>query len=232
MKKLLLFLFLFSFHVLGQTQQIAPPYVAPTPQTCSGTNKISGISSTGTITCSVDEGGGSGVPSGMLTFIVSGSCPAGWTEESSLNGKTLFGTLNANADVGTTGGNDNITPSGTNSGGAVTAHAGTAVTDHASHTHTYTDVPNHVHVQNAASASTGPNVGSTPDTSTNTSVATGYSTANPTGGVATGTTAGPSAVLTHSVTQPSNHTFTQPTFAGTSFDNRSAFVRVIFCKKD
>lgn len=55
----------------------------------------------------------------------------------------------------------------------------------------------------------------------------------PTGstGVATGTTAGPGAALTHSVTQPSAHTFTQPTFAGTQFDNRPAFVRVIFCKK-
>jgi hypothetical protein len=46
-----------------------------------------------------------------------------------------------------------------------------------SHTHIQNA---HAHVQNAASTATGPNVGSTPDTSTNNSVATGYSTANTT----------------------------------------------------
>jgi hypothetical protein len=89
---------------------------------------------------------------------------------------------------------------------AISAHSGTAVADHASHTHTYTEVPNHVHVQSVNSATTGGLSGYGVDTSTNTSVASGYSTANPTGGVATGTTAGPNATLTHSVTQPSAHT--------------------------
>jgi hypothetical protein len=89
---------------------------------------------------------------------------------------------------------------------AISAHAGTAVADHASHTHTYTEVPNHVHVQTVNSSTTGGASGYTPDTSTNTGVASGYSTANPTGGVATGTTAGPNAILTHSVTQPGAHT--------------------------
>lgn len=77
-----------------------------------------------------------------------------------------------------------------------------SVDDHASHTHTYTQVPNHVHVQNAASSASGGLVGSTPDASTNTSVASGYSTANPTGGVATGTTNGPGAALTHTANNP------------------------------
>jgi hypothetical protein len=89
---------------------------------------------------------------------------------------------------------------------AISAHSGTAVADHASHTHTYTEVPNHVHVQSVNSATTGGLNGYGVDTSTNTSTASGYSTANPTGGVATGTTAGPNATLTHTVTQPSAHT--------------------------
>jgi hypothetical protein len=89
---------------------------------------------------------------------------------------------------------------------AISAHSGTAVADHASHTHTYTEVPNHVHVQSVNSASTGGLNGYGVDSSTNTSTASGYSTANPTGGVATGTTNGPNATLTHSVTQPSAHT--------------------------
>lgn len=50
------------------------------------------------------------------------------------------------------------------------------------HVLTLAEIPAHAHVQNAASAATGPNVGSTPDASTNTSVATGYSTAAAGGG--------------------------------------------------
>jgi hypothetical protein len=59
------------------------------------------------------------------------------------------------------------------------------------HTHTYTQVPNHVHVENINTATTGGAVGfpALKDTSTSGSEATGLSTANPTGGVATGTTA-------------------------------------------
>lgn len=99
---------------------------------------------------------------------------------------------------------------------AISAHSGTAVADHAahthsvtsnvavadhaSHTHTYTEVPNHVHVQNINTATTGANNGYGVDTSSSGSGATAISTANPTGGVATGTTAGPNATLTHSVT--------------------------------
>lgn len=159
------------------------------------------------------------------------ACGAGFTEVAALAGQTVIGTLNASGDVGATGGANDITPEGTNSGGAVSAHTGTAVADHASHTHTYTDVVNHTHPQAVNSATTGGLSGYTPDTSSNTSTTSGYSTGNPTGGVATGTTAGPSATLTHSVTQPGNHTFTQPAFAGTPFDNRSAFTKVIFCQK-
>jgi len=101
---------------------------------------------------------------------------------------------------------------GTHSHGAGTylpsAHAGTAVANHASHTHTYTEVPNHVHVENINTAITGGAIGwpALQDNSTSGSTATGVSTANPTGGVATGTTAGPSATLTHTVTQPDAHT--------------------------
>ncbi len=75
-----------------------------------------------------------------------------------------------------------------------------AVSDHTSHTHTYTDVVNHVHVQTVNSGTTGGLSGYGVDTSTSTPATSGYSTANPTGGVASGTTAGPNAALAHSVT--------------------------------
>lgn len=58
----------------------------------------------------------------------------------------------------------------------------------ANHSHTYSDVVNHVHVQNRNSGTTGSQSGYGIDTSTSGSAATGISTANPTGGVAQGTT--------------------------------------------
>jgi len=102
---------------------------------------------------------------------------------------------------------------------AVSSHAGTAVADHAahthsvtsnvavadhaSHTHTYTDVPNHVHTHNAQGSTTAATTGGNVMTSTATggsARAMAINTGNPTTGVATGTTAGPGATLTHTVT--------------------------------
>jgi hypothetical protein len=85
-------------------------------------------------------------------------------------------------------------------GGAKTvASAGTNAAE-AAHTHTYTEVPNHVHVLNGFPTATGGSTGFTRDTSmSGTPANTGLSTNNPTGGVASGTT---SAGSSH------NHTFT------------------------
>jgi hypothetical protein len=65
----------------------------------------------------------SGIPSGMIALLVSGSCPSGFSEVSALNGKMLRGTLAANGDVGTTGGNATITPSGAVSQPTLTMNA-------------------------------------------------------------------------------------------------------------
>jgi hypothetical protein len=207
---------------------------------------------------------GGGLNAGDIVIRVSGDCGSGFAEVSAANGRTILGTLSANGNQGGTGGNDNITPAGdvsqptfsgnalsTHSHGtgtyAASAHAGAAVGDHASHTHTYTEVPNHVHAMMRFPTATGGSTGFTVDTSMSGTQATANDTANPTGGVATGTTAGPSATLTHSVTQPDAHTLSgsseavgagtpagtvsTPTFTGTQFDNRSAFLRVILCEK-
>lgn len=92
---------------------------------------------------------------------------------------------------------------------SISAHSGTAVADHASHTHTYTDVPNHTHPHNIQGGTTGATTGTNVMASTATggsARAMAIATSNNTGGVATGTTAGPGATLTHAVTQPSAHT--------------------------
>lgn len=98
-----------------------------------------------------------------------------------------------------------------------------AVNDHASHTHTYTEVPNHTHPVNITDSghshltqrypnATGASSGFTIDTSMSGTLTdntlptkaatTGITatTSNPGGGVPTGTTAGPSAALSHAVT--------------------------------
>lgn len=76
-----------------------------------------------------------GIPVGAILLIVSGTCPSGFIEETSLNGKTLFGTLAVNANVGMVGGADSITPAGTV---AAPVFTGSVL---ATHTHTFTGIP-------------------------------------------------------------------------------------------
>lgn len=70
---------------------------------------------TATDTWSVVGGGGSSLPAGAIIFIAAGPCPATYTEYAALNGRMLRGTVAANANVGTTGGADSVTPTFTGS---------------------------------------------------------------------------------------------------------------------
>ncbi len=63
---------------------------------------------------------------GGIVFIDTGTCPAGWTEVSGLNGRTVMGTVAANGNVGGTGGSDSVTPTFT--GASVTSSAVSAGT--------------------------------------------------------------------------------------------------------
>lgn len=156
-------------------------------------------------------GSGGSIPTGLITLVFSGTCPAGFDEVVELNGKTLIGTLAANSNVGTTGGADNITPGGTNSAPVFT---GTA----------FTDIINHVHTIATGTGATGnfSQVIGTVDTSS-----------GGTGATPTQTTLGTRTVATingvASITPAG--TINTPSFTGNSFDNRSAFIRVIFCRK-
>ena len=206
-----------------------------------------------------------GVPAGLITFVITGSCPAGWTEVTALAGKTLFGTLAANADVGTTGGADSITPTvnsltataqTVNSLSAagqtaswpagVPTFAGTPFSGIINHTHPVTD-PGHTHVitelRDATTGGVTTNIALTADTSSTLgtkvtgSRTTGVTTANPAGGVASitpaGTVAWPAGVPTNAASAVTG-TMNTSAVTGTlnSFDNRSAFTKVIFCSKD
>lgn len=192
------------------------------------------------------EGPAGGLPAGVIVMWAGtlATVPSGWNLCDGLNGtpdlrdRFIMG-HSAGVDPGGTGGaathahadHAALTHSGTGVGNHTftqpaghSNHVVTQPSNHSTHNHTYTQTVNHVHVQSVNSASTGGLSGYTADTSTNTSVASGYSTANPTGGVASGTTANESATLTHagtavdahsahsggavdahSVTQPSQH---------------------------
>ena len=99
---------------------------------------------------------------------------------------------------------------GTTGGAATHSHADHSVTQpasHAGHTHGYSQVPNHVHVEQLQGGTTGTTTGThlMGSAATGGSLrSAGQSTLNPTGGVASGTTAA-DAGLGHSGTAVSSH---------------------------
>jgi len=164
---------------------------------------------------------GASIPTGSILLIVSGSCPSGFEEESSLNGKTLLGTLAGNKDIGTSGGSDTLTASGTVSQPTFTGNAG---------------------VTSLVSAGTPSGTVSQPTFTGNT--LSGGSrkggTSNPAsiienGAAVTGTISQPTftgnALADHQHSLTPAGAISQPTFTGNQADNRSAYVKVIFCRK-
>jgi hypothetical protein len=161
---------------------------------------------------------GTTIPAGMIQFIAAGTCPAGWTEVAALNGKTIIGTVAANGNVGTTGGADSITPAGTNGAQTIAWPAG---------------VPTNGAIAlgsfvNTATATTGNCA------ATNLAIGTGAATACK---AAAPNLTVPAEGHSGSLTPPTVSwpagvpTVTVPSFSGTAFDNRSAWVKVIGCQK-
>lgn len=208
--------------------------VSQLPPTCDGNGETVFVSGSGLAFCpSVNtwQWLATNIPSGAVMFISSGTCPAGFAEATDLNGKTLIGTLAANGNVGTTGGSDNVTPTIASLTAAAQTFTGTPFSSVINHTHTVsvTD-PGHSHLTQRYPTATGGSSGFTIDTSMSGTLAdntlpvkaatTGITaaTANPAGGVASITPAGTNStsVVTGTLNQ---------------FDNRSAFVLLIGCRK-
>lgn len=186
------------------------------------------------------SGSSGGVPSGAIIFVDSGSCPAGYTEESALSGQMLRGTVAANADVGTTGGSNSITPAGsvgaptfTGSTGTVPAETiswpasvpaftGTAGT---TGTATFTATGTKMTTSGSGTASV-TNIGGTTITTASQNVGSHSHSFTP-----AGTIAWPASVPANSTASftPAG-TVSAPAFTGTAFDPHPAFTKVIFCK--
>lgn len=162
--------------------------------------------------------GTGGLPTGAIVLIDTGACPAGTAEVSGLDGKTLVGTLAANGDVGGTGGSDSITPAGTNGAQTIAWPAGVPTFSGSAlgtHSHGFGTIAVAAHT--VVATKQGASAGNVVTTGTH---SVSGSTASVSAGTPAGTIAWPAGVPTVGV----------PSFTGTSFDNRSAFTKVIFCK--
>lgn len=171
-----------------------------------------------------------GCPPGMIVFRTSGPCPAGWTEAASFDGRMLLGTLNANANAGGTGGSDTVTPAGSvaapvftgNSVASSAVSGGTPAGSNAAITAGTPSGSVSALTTGADSSTTGGVAKAIAQTPTFTGSALATHTHTFTG----------SALGTHTHTTTATGTNTAPSFTGTQFDNRSAFIRCVPCQKN
>ncbi len=175
-----------------------------------------------------------GLPSGAIVLVDTGACPAGTAEVAAADGRTIIGTLNANANVGTTLGSDTITPAGTNNAPALTMNSYTPQgTNTAPAISWPAGVPVYTGTVNTLAVTAHTVVATKQGTAAGNVVTTATHTIT---GIPGGTVAWPAGVPTHAAATFSGTGATltgsvaAPTFTGTQFDNRSAARRYILCK--
>lgn len=164
-----------------------------------------------------DETGSGGLPSGAIILSLT-SCPSGFSEVASLSGKFPLGTTNAAGDVTTTGGTDTIS----------------SIVNH-THTVQVTD-PGHGHTQNAHNHTQDPHSHGMAEGQTD-GAGTLMDRSNAASATTTTTDAATATNQASTATNQSNTTgitasSQNPAGGVANFDNRPAFVKVIFCAAD
>lgn len=160
-------------------------------------------------------------PAGIVSMIAAGTCPAGTVEVTALNGAMPLGTIAANGDIGTTGGSNTITPTVATLTAAAQTFTGTP----------FSSVINHTHAVTVTYQAQGGTTAATTGTHSMTSTATGGSARSLTSGdVVSATTANPAGGVS-SITPAGTNGTSAVTGTLNSFDNRPAFIKVIFCQK-
>lgn len=109
----LIVLALFLVFAFGVSWQLDRAQSASPPQwsmTCNNGDILTWSSTTKDFSCQAPSSGS--IPSGMIAFIDTGTCPAGFTQDASFNGAYILGTVAANSDVGSSGGSNSYTPAG------------------------------------------------------------------------------------------------------------------------
>ncbi len=153
-----------------------------------------------TVTPPPSSGSSASLPSGMIAFVDTGSCPTGFTEVAK-SGNYLLLTVAANADAGANGGSNSYTPAGSVAAPTFTGNAATLTGTVAQPTFTgnaatltgtvaqptftgtpFSSVINHTHVITMTWNVQGGTTASTTGTHVMTSAATGGSARAPTSG--------------------------------------------------
>jgi hypothetical protein len=197
---------------VAPTPQIPNPWIGTVlPSTCQQ-GQFFFLANLGMYLCtSTNTWRIAGLPPGLLVLSDS-ICPIGFTEISTWASRAIVATTTAAGNVGTTGGADTITPAGTVSTPTFT---GSALATHAH------ELPMQLVSGTSSRLLAGAIFG------------TGTSRAAASALVPTVVTTSAAVALSQAVGAgtPAG-TVSTPTFAGTSFDNRQAFVRLIICRKD
>lgn len=167
----------------------------------------------------------SGVPSGMIGFIASGTCPSGWTELSSYAGEYVLATKAANSDVGTTGGSSSYTPAGTV---AAPVFTGSSVTTSAVSAGTPAGTNSTVSLAVTGTKMTTSGSGTAAATGVG-SVTVSTSSQNVT--IPAETFTG-SALATHTHNVTAAGTNSAPAFTGTAATIRPPYIKLIPCQKN
>jgi hypothetical protein len=190
---------------------------------------------------------GTGIVSGLIVFIRSGSCPAGYTEQTDMAGYMLLATNTTNGNVNTTGGCSTIVATGnisvptfTGDSATLTGNVTNATLTITAFTPTGNVSSTALTMNNVTTSAASAGAGKTGNITNTTTLATHTHTIIPTGNLTNASLTmqqvSPTGNLTNRSLTITAYTPTgnvsQPTFTGSAVNNTPTYIKVICCMKD